>query len=106
MRKLQSKSEIAAFITNALATGEVVLISLPSVRRGRQPKREMLPMQQSEAPRKLGYSIDEFSELSSIGRTKLFEFIKQGRLKIRKAGQRTIILPADGEAFIQSLEAT
>jgi len=43
---------------------------------------------------KLGYSIKEACEASSLGRTSIYSFIASGRLRAVRVGGRTII-PAD-----------
>lgn len=52
---------------------------------------------------KLGYTIDQAVDRSGIGRTSLFEAIREKRLTARKYGRRTIILAADLEAFLSDL---
>ena len=42
----------------------------------------------------LAYSIADACLVSSIGRTRIFSLIKEGRLQTRKIGKRTLI-PAD-----------
>ena len=46
---------------------------------------------------KTGHSVPEFCHSTSIGRSKLYEFMKLGLVKYVKAGRRTIITddPAD-----------
>lgn len=39
----------------------------------------------------LAYSIADASRVSSIGRTRIYELIKEGRLEARKLGRRTLI---------------
>ncbi|MDE4620645.1 DNA-binding protein [Sinorhizobium meliloti] len=51
----------------------------------------------------LAYDIPSAVSASGIGRTKLFEAMKLGKLKARKLGRKTIILPEDLKAFIESL---
>ena len=46
------------------------------------------------APPKLGYSIREACQASSLGRTTLYNHIASGRLRVTRVGGRTII-PAD-----------
>lgn len=53
----------------------------------------------------LAYSVSEASKMSGIGRTNLYEAIKDGDLKIRKRGHRTIIRHEDLKAFIDALPA-
>ncbi|WP_027167297.1 hypothetical protein [Mesorhizobium sp. WSM3224] len=52
---------------------------------------------------KLGLTIDEAVARSGLGRTKIFENIKLGKLTARKAGRRTIILSDDLSAFLKAL---
>lgn len=51
----------------------------------------------------LAISIAEAAKASGIGRTRLYAFIKEGRLRARKNGEHTIILVADLQAFLESL---
>ena len=55
---------------------------------------------------KLAFSINEFADTSSLGRNKIYEAIKAGRLKARKDKGRTIILVSDGIAYLESLPTT
>lgn len=57
-------------------------------------------------PEPLSYSIDGAVHASGIGRTMLYELIKDGRLPIRKAGRRTLILHADLQAALEALPKT
>ncbi|QGM98431.1 helix-turn-helix domain-containing protein [Methylocystis parvus] len=52
---------------------------------------------------KLAYSIEETARITSLGRTALYEEIRAGRLKSRKAGRRTIVLADDIRAWLASL---
>lgn len=49
---------------------------------------------------KLAYNIPELTAASGVGRTKIYEEIKSGRLKATKAGGRTIILAEDARAWL------
>lgn len=49
------------------------------------------------------FSIEKAAELSCLGRTRLFAAIKDGHLRARKFGRRTVILPADLQAFLANL---
>lgn len=51
----------------------------------------------------LAHSIADVSRITSIGRTPLYEEIKRGKLKARKAGRRTVILDEDLRAWLASL---
>ncbi len=52
---------------------------------------------------KVGLSVEEAVTASSIGRTKIFRAIRDGRLKARKDGRRTIILAPDLVEFLSEL---
>lgn len=49
----------------------------------------------------LAYSINEACRVSSLGRTRLYELIGEGRLEIRKIGKRTLIPAASLRALIE-----
>ena len=53
---------------------------------------------------KYAYSIEQVSEITSIGRTKIYEYINQGLLKARKVGKRTLILKRDLDDFLENLD--
>jgi excisionase family DNA binding protein len=52
---------------------------------------------------KLALTIEEAATAAGVGRTTLFEEIRQGRLIARKVGRRTIIATVDLEAWLTSL---
>ncbi len=56
-----------------------------------------------ELTHKLGFSIKESCRASGLGRTTIYEAIGAGELIAKKAGRRTIILPKDLEAYLESL---
>lgn len=49
------------------------------------------------------YSIDRFCRRYDIGRSKAYEEIRAGRLKIRKVGTRTLIAHDDATAWFDAL---
>ncbi len=49
------------------------------------------------------YSVSEFCRQYSIGRTTVYTEVKAGRLRLRKAGKRSLIASEDAEAWIDSL---
>lgn len=49
------------------------------------------------------YRVDELAEAGPIGRTSIFNAIKKGKLRAKKAGSATIILAADWQDFLESL---
>ena len=51
----------------------------------------------------LAYPLPDFLKLAGIGRTKAYEEIGAGRLKVRKSGSRTIVLAADARAWLEAL---
>lgn len=51
----------------------------------------------------LAHSVEEAARRTSIGRTAIYSEIKEGRLKARKAGKRTLITDADLRAWLDSL---
>jgi len=46
---------------------------------------------QSGKPEPLAYSIKEACRVSSIGRTRIYALINEGRLKATKVGRRTLV---------------
>ncbi len=51
----------------------------------------------------LAHSPRDAAKAANIGPTKLYAEIKDGRLKARKIGRRTIILDEDLRAYLRSL---
>ena len=54
---------------------------------------------------KLAFSISETCEAAGQGRTSIYAAIARGELKARKAGRRTVVLPDDLKAWLESLPA-
>lgn len=54
---------------------------------------------------RLAVGIDEFCTLAGLGRTSVYDAIKDGSLVARKRGGRTLILAADGVRFLNGLPA-
>jgi excisionase family DNA binding protein len=54
----------------------------------------------TQSPEPLAYSIKDASRVSSIGRTRLYALINEGRLEARKIGKRTLIPAASLRALI------
>lgn len=52
---------------------------------------------------KLAFSIAEFCRRFGVGRTKVYEEVRQGRLRARKIGRRTIITKDDADDWLQQL---
>jgi excisionase family DNA binding protein len=53
--------------------------------------------------KKRALSVKEAAQAAGIGRTTLFEEIRQGRITARKVGRRTIIVIEDLDAWLKSL---
>jgi excisionase family DNA binding protein len=66
----------------------------------RMAKRESLLRPTME---KLGFTVPEAAALSSLGQTSIYKAIREGKLRIRKYGTRTIITRADLESFLENL---
>ena len=49
------------------------------------------------------YSVEKFGDAFSIGRSTIYEEIRAGRLKVRKAGARTLISHEDAMAWPNAL---
>lgn len=54
----------------------------------------------SPIPEPLAYSVADACRVSSIGRTRLYQLIGEGRLEARKIGKRTLIPAASLRALI------
>lgn len=48
------------------------------------------------------FTINEFGDWSRLGRTKIYEMIKEGRLPIFKVGTKTLIRAEDAKALLDS----
>lgn len=53
------------------------------------------------SPEPLAYSVADACRVSSIGRTRLYQLIGEGRLQARKVGKRTLIPAASLRALIE-----
>ncbi|MGA8693936.1 MAG: helix-turn-helix domain-containing protein [Xanthobacteraceae bacterium] len=52
---------------------------------------------------KRAFSIAEFCRRYGVGRTKVYEELRQGRLRARKIGRRTIVTKDDADDWLQQL---
>jgi len=76
----------------------------------RRLENELISWGLVEDPRAFGltkaaYSVKETLELLSIGRTKFYELVDQGDLKITKLGSKSLIYVTDIVAFLAKLRA-
>ena len=67
------------------------------------PKADSETKPLAPPPAPLAYSINGFSAASGLGRSKIYEEIKAGRLPAKKCGSRTIIAGEDARAYIAAL---
>ena len=62
-----------------------------------------LALKRSSPQTKRGFSVEEFCEIYDIGRSTAYNEIREGRLKARKVGKRTIIGDEDAEDWFSKL---
>ncbi len=58
---------------------------------------------QSPVVSKLAHAVVDIPKLAPVGRTKIFEAIRDGHLIARKLGRRTMILDEDLRAWLSAL---
>jgi excisionase family DNA binding protein len=58
------------------------------------------------ALQRVALSVPDACKVSGVGRTKLFEAIRSGKLVARKNGKRTLILHQDLLKFLEDLPKT
>lgn len=56
-------------------------------------------------PEKFTYSVEEACAATSLGTTKLYELLKDGKLEAKVLGRRTMITRASLQRYIDSLPA-
>lgn len=56
-----------------------------------------------EAIKRCAWSVPEWGAMRGFGPTFSWELVKQGKVKARKIGRRTIITEADDREFVESL---
>lgn len=54
-------------------------------------------------PLKPVYTVNDFLVVFGMGRTRFYELVKSGAIKVRKNGSRTIITGVDAQAWLDSL---
>jgi excisionase family DNA binding protein len=57
----------------------------------------------TQPTRQQAYSVENFGQVFNIGRSMIYEEIRAGRLKARKAGARTLITHEDAMAWLNAL---
>jgi excisionase family DNA binding protein len=58
-------------------------------------------MNKSAYPEPIAYSVAEACRVTSLGRTRLYSLIGEGKLSVRKVGKRTLIPAASLHALIE-----
>ena len=54
-------------------------------------------------PSKLAFSIKELARSTGLGRTFIYDEIKVGRLAVKKAGRRTLVLHPEAERWLTTM---
>jgi excisionase family DNA binding protein len=54
-------------------------------------------------PKPIAVGIVQAANIAGVGRSFLYEEIRQGRLRIRKAGRRTLVVLSDLDRWISAL---
>ena len=64
------------------------------------PRAKIAAFKRSEA---LAYRVPQACEISGYGKSKFYELIGEGKIKVKKDGNVTLILRDDLEAYLKSL---
>ena len=48
-------------------------------------------------------TVDEFCSWAGIGRSKFYNEVKAGRIRVRKIGRKSVVAMADAQAWLESL---
>jgi excisionase family DNA binding protein len=67
-----------------------------------QMERKGRSMSLEQSPTKLAYGISEVVEATNVGRSRLYEDIRAGKLKTFKVGKRTLIAADDLKKWLES----
>jgi len=57
------------------------------------------------APSRLNWRVSEFCDAYHMGRTKFYSLVKQGKLRIVKCGNTSLVTDAERQRFQNALEA-
>ena len=63
----------------------------------------MLSALPTAAPEKGALTVDEFCGWASIGRSKFYQEVAQGRIRLRKIGRKSVVTTPDAIAWLSSL---
>lgn len=53
----------------------------------------------------VAYSVSDVLQMVGISRTTFYQLVKAGKIKVRKVGNRSLILSCDLEAWLEGLPA-
>lgn len=54
----------------------------------------------------IAVSVEEFCQLTGIGRTRFYEEVRLGRLKLVKSGRRSLVTVAEMQRWAKALPST
>jgi excisionase family DNA binding protein len=76
---------------------------ISEVEKRRRARQRALSISKQESAWKRGMSISEFCARYGVGKTKVYQEIKEKRLRAKKCGKRTIVGDEDAEIWFQHL---
>ncbi len=59
--------------------------------------------QKSPELERLAWSLDEFTKLAGVGKTKIYEDARNGLITLKKIGKKNLILADEGRRYLRSL---
>jgi len=66
-----------------------------------KPRTIQIPLPETASIPKLAYSVEEAAEALSLGRTKTFALIKEGRLRVIRLGKRVVVPVTELQDFLR-----
>jgi hypothetical protein len=69
------------------------------------PEKEKQSRAEQSLRDRLAYTIPDLIRDTGAGRSKIYQEIAAGRLKVRKLGKRTLVLHGDAMAWLEALPA-
>ena len=58
------------------------------------------------APERLAYRVSEAAEALAISRSRFYELVSEGRIRVLKEGARTLVRRTELERYLDGLEAS
>lgn len=62
-------------------------------------------MQHQPSETRGAFSVDQFCAWASIGRSKFYQEVQEGRLRLRKVGRKSVVTMPDAMAWLSNLPA-